>query len=533
MAQGLTALDPRTAAASKFVEEKIQKGELQPNQVADFLLQMGADPRLASLVFKYQKVEQAAKNQAQGQPSTTTVDQDVSNRYAQLKQQQRGLAGMAAPNLAAAPMTGGITGQPVQNAAGGGLMRLAGGGPIAFANGGRPPRTFNVDPEGNVDIGSAGDLIPYESPVEPEKTRSPSFLRKLIRNPLLRRAGYAGIGLTALGALLGDDEEEDKKPKQGVKVEQVPEGLTDEDVRLLAAADTKSPAAAAPSAGAGMPAPPKYKRPDLSPFEKAITEAEQRVPKDRQAAFAEEMAREEGLGETKAIEARRKELAGQKEKATTSPEKKFWLAVAQAGFTASAKGARNLWETLSVGGVEGIKAYQTMKDKEAETLEKIADKELQLNSMNAAIKRGAMERGDKRYDDTRKELQSLRLQRTAQEVAITNAENTAAAANWRTMYTEAGANQRAAMTMAGKQQLQRLENQYYADIAAAQRTTDPKLKAAYLRRAADTRKAKAELERTESGYQSQEARLAAEEAVMRKAQGQSGGDDGFSDLGVE
>jgi hypothetical protein len=101
------------------------------------------------------------------------------------------------------------------------------------------------------------------------------------------------------------------------------------------------------------------------------------------------------------------------------------------------------------------------------------------------------------------------------------------------MYTEAGANQRAAMTMAGKQQLQRLENQYYADIAAAQRTTDPKLKAAYLRRAADTRKAKAELERTESGYQSQEARLAAEEAVMRKAQGQSGGDDGFSDLGVE
>lgn len=507
MASGLTTLDPRTAATSKFVEDKIQKGELQPNQVVDFLLQMGADPRLASLVFKYQKVEQAAKNQPQGQPSATTVDQDTSNQYAQLKQRERmrqGLGGMSAPAIANAAMQGGITGEPIRS--------MAGGGPVAFDEGGSIPRNRSI--------------VPYKAPFY--KRAAGAALGLARRHPLGLAASLLG-----LGALVGGDEEEQAAAEAAPRVEEVPEGLTDEDIRLLAAADVKSPAATAPGVGgAAIPAPPKFKRPDMTTFDQAIAAAEQRVPKDRQAAFAEEMAREEELGETKAIEARRKELAGQKEKSTTSPEKKFWLAFAQAGFAASAKGARNLWETLSMGGVEGLKAYEAMKEKEAQTLEKIADKELQLNSMSAAIKRGAMDRGDKRFEDARKELQTLQLQRSAQEVAITNAENTRAGQIWSTQATIAGADRRTAMTAAGRQQLQKLENQYYADIAAAQRTTDPKLKEAYLRRAADTRKAKAQLEQTESGYQSQAARLAAEEATLRKARGQAE-DDGFSDLGVE
>ena len=48
----------------------------------------------------------------------------------------------------------------------------------------------------------------------------------------------------------------------------------------------------------------------------------------------------------------------------------------------------------------------------------------------------------------------------------------------------------------------------------------------------DTIKAISDLEQTESGYQSQAARLAAEEETLRRARGQ-GADDGFSDLGVE
>jgi hypothetical protein len=492
MASGLTTLDPRTAATSKFVEDKIQKGELKPDQVVNFLLQMGADPKLASLVFKYQKVEQAAKNQGQGQPSTTTVDQDTSNQYAQLKQQERmrqGLGGMSVPAIANAAMQGGITGEPVR--------QMAGGGIIAFDEGGSIPRNRSI--------------VPYKAPFYKRAAGAALGLAK--RHPLgLGLAGLLGLGL------MGDEEEQAEAAPQ---VEEVSEGMTDEDIRLLAAADAQRPAATASGSGVGaIPAPPKFKRPNLTSFEEAITAAKERVPKDRQAAFAEEMAREEELGETKAIEARRKELSGQKEKATTSPEKKFWLAFAQAGFAASNKGARNLWETLSMGGVEGLKAYETMKEKETQTLEKIADKELQLNSMSAAIKRGAMDRGDKRFDDTRKELQSLQLQHSAQEVAITNAENTRAGQIWSTQATIAGADRRTAAALAGKKGKDTLQQQYYADAAAFQRTTDPKLKAALQRRMNETIKAISDLEQTESGYQSQAARLSMQRSML-------GLDDGF------
>lgn len=498
MMYGISALDPRVAATEKFIQEK----QIPSDQVENFLMQMGADPKLASLVFKYRRVQEAAKNQPQGPPSTTTVDQDTSNQYAQLKQQERmrqGLGGMSAPAIANAAMQGGITGEPVR--------RMAGGGPIAFDEGGSIP--------------SNRSIVPYKAPFYKRAAGAALGLAK--RHPLgLGLASLLGLGL------MGDD----KKQAEGeeAQVEEVLEGLTDEDIRLLAAADTKTPAVTAPGAGAGaaMPARPKFNRPQTPEMLAAIADAEKRVPKDRQAAFDEEMAREEELGETKAIEARRKELAGQKEKATTSPEKKFWLAFAQAGFTASAKGARNLWETLSMGGVEGMKAYESMKEKEAETLEKIADKELQLNSMSAAIKRGAMDRGDKRFDDAAKDLRALRLQHETQQATFANLENQFGLEMYKTDAAIASSDRRAAMTAAGRQQLQKLENQYYADIAAAQRTTDPKLKAAYLRRAADTRQAKAELERTESGYQSQAARLAAEKETLTKARGEV--DDKYSGM---
>ena len=353
--------------------------------------------------------------------------------------------------------------------------------------------------------------MPYKAPFYKRAAGAALGLAK--RHPLgLGLAGLLGLGL------MGDEEEQAEAAPQ---VEEVSEGMTDEDIRLLAAADAQRPAATASGSGVGaIPAPPKFKRPNLTSFEEAITAAKERVPKDRQAAFAEEMAREEELGETKAIEARRKELSGQKEKATTSPEKKFWLAFAQAGFAASNKGARNLWETLSMGGVEGLKAYETMKEKETQTLEKIADKELQLNSMSAAIKRGAMDRGDKRFDDTRKELQSLQLQHSAQEVAITNAENTRAGQIWSTQATIAGADRRTAAALAGKKGKDTLQQQYYADAAAFQRTTDPKLKAALQRRMNETIKAISDLEQTESGYQSQAARLSMQRSML-------GLDDGF------
>ena len=289
------------------------------------------------------------------------------------------------------------------------------------------------------------------------------------------------------------------------------------------------PAAGAASQATALPAAPKFKRPDLSAFTEAIDEAKKRVPKSEQEAVDAEMKMLKEAGAFEGIEARRKQLAGQKEKATTSPEKKFWMAFAQAGFAASAKGARNLWETLSMGGVEGMKAYEAMKEKEQETLEKIADRQFQLDEMLSNKKLTATQAGRKRFDDARKDLQGLQLQHAAQQASITNAENTFGANIYGTTAQVAAADRRFATSQAGKKGKDTLLQQYYADIAAAQRTTDPKLKAALQRRAKETRDAIADIERTESGFQAQEARTAARNALLNRGMA----DDGFGDIQVE
>jgi hypothetical protein len=459
---GISSLDPRIAATEKFIQEK----KIPPDQVENFLLSMGADPRLASLVFKYRKVTEAAKNAQQGPPPTASVNQKISDQY---RQMQQGLAAMPAPAIANAPMQGGITGQP--------MPQMAGGGIIAFAKG------------------------------------SPGVFR---RNPIKTATGVAAAGYGA-SKLFGSDGQ----PLDGATVEEESEGLTDEDIKLLAGMDeNKQPAAA----DMGLPNPPAFKQPDFTQYNAAISDAEKRMPKDRQTAYDEEMNREKDLGETAAIAARAKTLEEQKAKATTSPEKKFWTAFAQAGFAASAKGARNLWETLSVGGVEGMKAYEGMKQQEANTLEKIADKQLQLNSMTAAVKRGAMDRADKHYDAARSELQALRLQKEAQEIALTKAENTEAAANWRTIYSDKSAIARTTIAAGKGANRQRLEEQYFAAIDKANKTTDPKVKAAYKHLSDSILAAKRKLERTESGFQAAELR--------NQSPGVMGG-DGFGNLSLD
>ena len=519
---GITALDPKVAATEKFIQDQ----QIPPDKVEDFLLSMGADPKLASLVFKYRRVQEAAKKQ-QNQPPTASVDQEVSNQYAQLKQQERmgqGVAGMPAPNLARAPMQGGITGQP--------MPRMAGGGIVAFAKGGRPPRTYTVDPEGNVDIGGAGDLIPYEEPVKPETPRNPGLIRRILGNPLLRRAGYAGLGLTALGALLGDEEE----PKvEGATVEEVPDsGLSDENIRLLAAVDEKRrpDVAIAPSRGVASPRPPKFEEPTeaLKSLSNIVERRKARVPKDEQAAISAEMEGErEYLNKLKA---RGESLAQQEKEGVSSPEKKFWLAFAQAGFAASAKGARNLWETLSIGGIEGVRAYEAMKDKEQQLRDRLQDKRFQLEDLSAQIKRGVTKAGRERYDSLVKEVDAAESALVTTQVAVNTAKNTRAgqiyevqSANARAEEAQAGANQRAAMAASLRGNRQKLEEDYYADIRAAQRTTDPDLRAALLARAENTRRAREQLEQTESGFQSSQARLEQQGSVVNM-----GENDGFSNV---
>jgi len=208
---GISALDPKVAVTNKFIQDK----QIPPDKVEDFLLSMGADPKLASLVFKYRRVQEAAKQQ-QNQPPTASVDQEVSSQYAQLKQQERmgqGVASMPAPNLARAPMQGGITGQP--------MPQMAGGGIVAFEEGGSTiPRNRS--------------LVPYKAPVSRTAAARAAMSKgigALARyNPF--RHPFITAGLLGGAYLLNPDDEEPKV--EGATVEEVPDsGLTDEAIRLL------------------------------------------------------------------------------------------------------------------------------------------------------------------------------------------------------------------------------------------------------------------------------------------------------------
>ena len=117
---GLNALDPRVAATEKFISEK----KIPPEQVPQFLMSMGADPRLAGLVMKYQRLKSAGQQGGNAQPPQTTVAQDID---AQSRQ------GIAAPMAPPPNREQGIANlpAPVMERA-----QFAGGGIVAFQEGG-------------------------------------------------------------------------------------------------------------------------------------------------------------------------------------------------------------------------------------------------------------------------------------------------------------------------------------------------------------------------------------------------------------
>ena len=493
--QGISALDPRVAATDNFIQEK----QIPPDQVEDFLLSMGADPRLASLVFKYRKVKEAAENQQKGPPSTSNVAEEVSNQYAQLKQQERmrqGVAGMPTPNLARAPMRGGITGQAAPQA------QMAGGGIVAFEDGGSIPRNRS--------------LVPYKSPLY--KRLGSAALGLARRHPLGLAAGLLG-----LGSLVGGDEEEAQQP-QGISVEEVPEGLSDEDYATIRQLEAQKEDRTASAAGAGLPAPPKFVESDISALKGRVDRAKSQLPKDEQAAIDAELAREKPYLDTLAT--RRAALEEQEKKETTSPEKKFWLAFAQAGFAASAKGARNLWETLSIGGAEGIKAYESMKDKERQLLERIQDKKFQIDDLSAQVKRSASKTGIERLDRLNKEYNDAVGDLTRVQVGIDTAKNTRAGQIWETQTREAGTDRRAALTRDQRDQLLKLDNAIdNAIIQSANPQLTEQQRKSYATLAEYLTEQRAAKESTESGVLAARERIAAQQAFIKKNQG----NDGFSD----
>lgn len=183
---GLSALDPRVAAADKFIQDK----KIPPDQVPAFLLSMGQDPRLAGLVMRFRKLKQATeaqKNAPQGQQ--TTAAQDIHSAYDNMKRQEveqavrerqrmSGLATVPAPTLARAG--------------------FAGGGIVAFA-------------------GDDGSLVQSNTPVADLSKLSQQDLEAMSKSQdtimaqravseMLRRTGYVDIGKKYAEAFRGGIE---------------------------------------------------------------------------------------------------------------------------------------------------------------------------------------------------------------------------------------------------------------------------------------------------------------------------------------
>ena len=202
------------------------------------------------------------------------------------------------------------------------------------------------------------------------------------------------------------------------------------------------------------------------------------------------------------------------------------MAFAQAGFAASAKGARNLWETLSIGGVEGMKAYESMKDKERQLLERIQDKKFQIDDLSAQVKRSASKTGIERLDRLNKEYNDAVGDLTRVQVGIDTAKNTRAGQIWETQTREAGADRRAALTRDQRDQLLKLDNAIdNAIIQSANPQLTEQQRKSYAKLAEYLTEQRAAKESTESGVLAARERIAAQQAFIKKNQG----NDGFSD----
>ena len=181
-----------------------------------------------------------------------------------------------------------------------------------------------------------------------------------------------------------------------------------------------------------------------------------------------------------------------------------------------------------MGGAEGLKAYESMKEKEAQTLEKIADKELQLNSMSAAIKRGAMERGDKRYDDAAKDLRALRLQHETQQATFANLENQFGLDMYKTDAAVAAADRRAAASRQDRAKLLKLDNAIdEAIIRSTDPTLSPQQRQVASRLAEQLMKQRAAKESTAASVLSAREKIAAQQATVRGALGETTGGETY------
>jgi len=326
---GLTALDPRVAATEQF----IQKNKIPPEQVPQFLLSMGADPRLAGLVMKYQRLKQEASTAPQGPPPSTTVAQDIDMQL-QGGQPPQPSASPATPASPAPPMQQGIGGLPapvMDNA------EFAGGGIVAFS-------------------GEEGSFV-QDGELQ-EAMRTPRDMRTSRQNEIIRRAVAEKSDSTLNPTVVAPTASQSRPGELGTRLF-VAEGLGKEGPGYMGPGlevtggrklDSKESGVASllPTSRRTAPTSRPVAPPQKNPFDMAIQEQQKRTFTEAPDTYS---AKEEAR-----IKAEQAKMSGDDKFARN-------MALARAGFGMAAAASRRGAEgttflgALSEGAMGGINQY--------------------------------------------------------------------------------------------------------------------------------------------------------------------------------
>lgn len=420
---GLSALDPRVAATEKFISEK----KIPTEQVPAFLLSMGADPRLAGLVLRYQKLKSAGAQGAGAQPPQSTVAQDI-------EAQQRGIAAPMAPPPNRDQGVGGLP-APVMDRA-----KFAGGGIVAFQNGG--------------DAGMKAEVarILKKSPM----MRTPEEIALLRQAGVVTEQRKQGEGVTAaneyinspfireaFGSPYASDEEiaagggaaMNERILRNLGANQVvPGATTPVNPAAAAAATGQQPPSKGPSARrgprtaqdkdefftlAGTEGDPNLRRPSTSGTSVGTAQINEGLnilrdqvnalknvkPEDREARYRAAGIEDMTPKQLAKIEERIAGLSGDK-------KRDAYLALAQAGFKMAAAASRpgaTALGALGEGASEGAKMMSDI-NKQYRTLQSdLEDKVMALQRYQQERKEGKIDRDIEFERDTAKEIRGLEL----------------------------------------------------------------------------------------------------------------------------
>lgn len=409
MEQGIGALTSDYGRAAQSKAQQMQKGGASLDQIQQELygsVMKGLLPfQVAAELF--QQLKSPPKEPAS--PPTGTVVNDMAKMLAK---RSSGVASLPAPDMEQA--------------------QFAGGGIVAFAGGNLVPSggtNYPVVPyrQAANAASRAGALVPAAAAAAPSVVSRAGMLGRFLtgKGPWLTAAG---LGLSALPYLFGDDDKVKAEPEESSKPSRTYE----------MPADPGTPQAAMPSMGISHSASDA----EIARMRKELAGMK---PKDREAYIAEERQMLEDSGVGKVTAQREAALAKREREYEQEQGKAGLMSLARAGFEMAANASQpgaTFFGSAASGALQGLQHYGSEKERLRQIEAGIQDSQFQLAEAGAMREYAARQGGaalkreaDKTYADRSAGLTALVINReesinrvkTAEfqvkaQVAVANAE---------------------------------------------------------------------------------------------------------------